>query len=462
MPQLKRALGLGAAIATACGLVVASTTLVDMGHGFGLAGMGFLVPMLIAMALNMTVAFSFGELSALMPRAGAINHYTLPAMGPFLGIVAAIAGYVIVNVLAGGVEAAIPGLIISEFFIVGIDPRIPSVIMLLVLMVINIRGVELFGWSQIILTAGMIGSLIVLGIIGLTGMGSGEPAAQSFAQLDPVVTGMGLLGLTALAFWLFIGVEFVVPLAEEIRKPRFYIPLSMILALVIIFVAKAIYGSASIRFVPLEVLMTSEMPHLDAGAAILGRTGLIWMSIVTIFATLATMNTLICGVSRILYGMAQEGEVPEPFARLSIWKTPWFGIVFVTIIIMIPLLLATFTIEVIIVYILAAVFSWFVCYIIGFLDVIILRYKYPHAERKFKSPLWIVPQLVGIAGMIYMMLNIYPDPEISRQVYRIAFIFLGIAALYAGLWVKFKMKKGLFETVPLEQIAGKGPEDEEN
>lgn len=461
MPQLKRSLGLTAAIATACGLVVASTTLIDMGHGFGLAGIGFIIPMIIAMVLNLTVALSFGELSSLMPRAGAINHYTLPAMGPFMGIIAAISGYLIVNIFAGGVEAAIPGILISEFFVLGIDPRIPSVIMLLFLMFINMRGVDLFGWTQVILTTGMIGSLVVFGIIGLTGAATGEAVVQSAAQLDPVISGLGLLGLTALAFWLFIGIEFVVPMAEEIKKPRIYIPLSMILALVIIFVAKALYGSAAIRYTPLEVLMTSEMPHLDAGFAMLGNTGLIWMSIVTIFATLATMNTLICGVPRILYGMAQEGQVPKIFAVLSSRQTPWFGIAFVTLMIMIPLLLATFTIETIVVYILAAVFSWFVCYIIGFLDVIILRYKYPHAKRQFKSPLWIIPQLVGIAGMIYMMINIYPDPEIERQIYLNAFIFIGIAAVYAALWVKFKMKKGLFETVPLEHLMGEAPDVEE-
>ena len=74
--QLRRSLGLTTGIAASCGIVVASTTLVDMGHGFGLAGMGFIIPMLIAMFLNLMVALSFGELSAMIPRAGAINHYT--------------------------------------------------------------------------------------------------------------------------------------------------------------------------------------------------------------------------------------------------------------------------------------------------------------------------------------------------------------------------------------------------
>lgn len=59
-----------------------------------------------------------------------------------------------------------------------------------------------------------------------------------------------------------------------------------------------------------------------------------------------------------------------------------------------------------------------------------------------------------------MMFNIYPDPEISRQIYQNALIFIGIAAVYAALWVKFKMKKGLFETIPLEELADEETEEE--
>ncbi len=447
--QLRRSLGLTTGIAASCGIVVASTTLVDMGHGFGLAGMGFIIPMLIAMFLNLMVALSFGELSAMIPRAGAINHYTLPAMGSFMGIFAVISGYIIVQIFAGSAEAAIPGLVIQQLFLPGIDPRVFSAIILLFLMAINIRGIDLFGWTQIILTVIMIGSLIVVGFIGLTGTGTGTPVVT---ELDPAITGWGLLGLTALAFWLFIGLEFVVPIAEEMRKPRIYVPLSMIIGLGIIFIAKAIFGSASVGYVPLDTLATSETPHLEAGFAILGRSGEIWLGIVTIAATMATLNTLICGIPRMLFGMAQEGQAPSTFAALNRWQTPWVGIIFSTLIILVPNLLGIFTIEVIIIYILAAVFSWFVCYIIAHLDVIILRYKYPDVKRHFRSPLGILPQIIGIIAMVYMMINIFPDPDMKRQIYLYALVFLGIAAIYSALWVKLKMKQGLFETTPLEKL----------
>ncbi len=84
-------MGLPAGIASAVGLVVASSTLVLQGQGFGIAGPGFLIAMVVAMLVNVFAMFSFAELSGIMPRAGSINHYTQAALGPFMAIVAVLA-----------------------------------------------------------------------------------------------------------------------------------------------------------------------------------------------------------------------------------------------------------------------------------------------------------------------------------------------------------------------------------
>lgn len=68
-------------VATAIGIVVSSSALTLMGSGFGKGGTAFLISMIIAAFLNLCVAFSFAELSGILPAAGGINHYTLPAMG---------------------------------------------------------------------------------------------------------------------------------------------------------------------------------------------------------------------------------------------------------------------------------------------------------------------------------------------------------------------------------------------
>lgn len=448
--QLKRSLGLWACIATATGIVVCSSSLVSMGQGFGIAGPGFIIAMLVAAVLNLFVVFSFAELSSMIPRAGGVNHYTLPALGPFAGLLSVIAGYVLVNIFAGSAESAIPGIVVHEVFAPWINPKIFSLAMIAILMLVNIRGVDYFAWLQIFLTAAMILSLFVLGIIGLTGTGIGEPVVTSFDTFNPM--GWGVLSLTALAFWLFIGVEFVCPLAEEIKNPRLYIPLSMILAIAIIFVAKLVYGYASIMYVPLDELAASTTPHIDAGTIIMGRTGQIWIALVTILASLSTVNTLSAAIPRLIYGLALEGQAPKIFAALSHWQTPWVAIVFASILFMIPIIIGLATIEAIVTFILAGAFCWFITYIIVHLDVIILRYKYPSVRRTFRSPLGLLPQIGGILAMIYMMINIFPEPEIKAKIYLFALVFLALATTFSVLWVKLVMKKRLFELTPLEEL----------
>lgn len=81
-----------------CRNIVASTTLVSLGQGVDIAGYGFIYPMIFAFLLNVFAALTFAELSGMIPRAGSVNHYTLPAMGPFMGMIAIISGYLIVSI----------------------------------------------------------------------------------------------------------------------------------------------------------------------------------------------------------------------------------------------------------------------------------------------------------------------------------------------------------------------------
>jgi len=53
--------------------------------------------------------------------------------------------------------------------------------------------------------------------------------------------------------------------------------------------------------------------------------------------------------------------------------------------------------------------------------------------------------------MIFMIINNSPTPEMTLQVYMNAGLLILIAGIYAGLWVKYKMKKGLFEPEPIDQ-----------
>ena len=462
MAELKRELGLVPAVATAVGIVVSSSALMMMGQGFGLGGTAFLVAMLIAAFANICVAFSFAELASMVPAAGGINHYTLPAMGPAMGIFAVLTGYFAVSILSNAAESIIAGTVIYEVFFGSTGPSAVAwaVIMMTLLTLINLRGVKSFAMSQIFFTAVMIGSMIILSCIGLFGLGTGEPLETPQWGFD-MAAGGGVMSMLGIAFWLFVGLEFVCPMAEEIKNPQKFIPLAMILGLIIIFISDTLFGLAALKYLPMEQLGNSATPHTDAAMAILGRGGQIWIGIISLMATCSTLNTFIAAIPRMLYGMAQEGQFPKVFGRLNRWGSPHWGVILVWFIT--DVLLVAFgnnedALGLINTFVLSGSIGWMICYVIGHIDVMILRSKYPNANRPFKVPLggYILP-IISTIILVYMMIFISPDgwnpvTDASKQIWAFILVCIVIFAIFSVCWVKFKMKQPLFKPVPLEEL----------
>lgn len=63
--------------------------------------------------------------------------------------------------------------------------------------------------------------------------------------------------------------------------------------------------------------------------------------------------------------------------------------------------------------------------------------------------------ILSCIGLVIMIIMIHPDPVISGQIFLFAGASLALCAVWSVCWVKFVMKKPLFETVPLEQLRAK-------
>jgi amino acid transporter len=443
----KGVLGFPSLLAVAVGLVVASTTLVSLCQGMGMGGYGFILAMLIAWVLMIFQAFTFSELAIAMPRAGSISSYTEVALGHFPAILATIAGYIIVQLLAGPAEIAVASIVVKNVFFPALSPTLIGALMLFLFMVLNLLGVDVFAKAEIVFTIIKIITVAVIGLVGIFALGN--------PQVTVVTPPMGIvdiIGFVALGVWLLIGTEFICPLVEEAKNPRRDLPLAMFIGLVVILLLNLVFGIAAVRFVPMQLLSTSPTPHVDVASAILGQAGLYWAGIATFFATAGVINTLMASVPRMLYGMAHAGQVPAIFKWLHPrFRTPWVGIILMGLGMFIQILTGISTIETIVVFIVATAFSWLLAYIIAHVDVIILRVRYPHLERPFKTPGFPVPQILGILGIILVMIYIFPDPKMKKEIYKYAFYFLGGGAVYAFLWCTFKMKKGLFKPVRYEE-----------
>lgn len=448
----EKKLGFLSAFSVAVGLVVASSTLVTLGQGMGMAGAGFIFAMIAAWFLQLFSAQSFGELTTSLPKSGSISTYARMAMGPVVGIICTLAGYVYMSFLTVPAELSVAGAVFNGVFAPQFSPTLFALILLSVFAIANFLGVDVFAKLQIFLTVTMITSMSVLGIIGLGGLGNKAPDLPEMA-FNPM--GFSVLGLTALAIWLYIGIEFVCPLVEEIDKPQKNIPKAMTVGLMVIIVVNVLYGFASIKYVPLDVLASSDIPHVLVAEEILGNAGGIWIGIVSVLATASSVNSFMAVIPRMLYSMAKDGEFPKMFGAIHPkFRTPWVGILVVFVIYGILLLTGISGIEQIVILIMSAAACWLLVYMMAHIFVIILRKKYPTLDRPYKTPLYPIPQIVGSLGVLYAIWNIWPDFVTKMEIYKYAVIAIVLCVVYAFIWVKFVMKKKLFEPISIEEEMG--------
>lgn len=448
--KLKRILGLPSLFAIAVGVVVAQVVFISILQGVGIGGSDFFIALIVAFILTLCYVFTFSELAVMLPKAGSISAYTEVSIGHMPAIIATIAGY-----LAPAVFGLPAELFLLEAVLDTLFPESFTKIgwlIILILLFLNILGVDFFAKVQNFLAYLMIVSLLVIGIAGL---------AQSETQGASIIfifeglknLDIGVLSLTMLALWSFFGLEFVCPMIEETRNPSKNVPRSMILAAVVLLVVYALVALSAYLTVPQSDLSESEIPHSVLVTALFGESGKIILAILAITATCSTINTVLATIPRMLYGMGRNQQLPTLFTRLHPkTNTPWVAIVFVASLILIPTILLSGQADIILTLVISAATIWLVAYVISHINLIVLRRRYPDYKRPFKSPWYPFPQILGIIGMVYMILNNSPSPEMTLQVYMNAGLMVLVATIYAAVWVKFKMKKGWFEPEPIEKV----------
>lgn len=446
----EKKLGLGNVVSISVGLVIATSCLVSLGEGAGTLGVTFILAMVIAMLLNMTTIASLSELNALMPNTtGGLAQYTLAALGPFPTLISMVGGYIICNTLSCGVEASIFSFSLADIIGGDIPSIVYTLIMTVIILIANLRGVDMFAKIQDVVAFLLVGSLVVMGFIGMIGVGTGVKIDQP-AVLEADFG--SIASMTAVAFWLFIGAEYAIPVSKEVKNAKRNVPLGMMIGLFLIFIMQSIMVLGFHNYVEWGELADSAAPHLLYGYAVLGNAGKIWMMLVGALAVISTQNSTVNSLAVICQGMAKMNMLPKVFAKTNKHKVPWFGQVFVSVSIFIFAYVSDSSADMISFLILAGSVFWMVSYILAHVDVIVFRKRLPRAPRNFKVPCGLLFPIIGIVGTIYMILNISTDPQERLMLWLLtgcSFLILGI---YSAIWIKVKMKMKVFKSVPLEKV----------
>jgi amino acid transporter len=438
-------MGLPTMMAVCIGVVIVQGAMISGMQGIGIGGLGFIAAMFVALVLAQFNAMSFSELSLMFPQEGTLATYTQKAIGHFPAIVAVFSGYGVVAILAIPVEMVLVDAMLDKLMPGVIPEKVVPLLILIALSITNLIGTDVFAKVQNFLAFILVCALIIVGLVAITGLGAPYPALSgttvdwSFTN----ITNFSFIGLVALSMWLFVGVEFICPMINEVKNPNKSIPLAMQLSLVMMFLIFVAFVVGAGFYVNVETLLGSAIPYLDYISAVFGNSGLAIATVMALAATCSTINTILASVPRMLHGMAYQKQAFPQLKASNKYGAPWIGIVMISGCIGIAYLIAN--VDSLVTLVISASTCWLLAYVVAHIDVMVLRRRLPNHERPYRTPFYPLPQVLGIVTMIYIALNNSPSPEMTNTVFVISGTMILMLSIVGGLWVKFYMKRGLFE-----------------
>lgn len=304
--RLARRLGLVDAVVIGLGAMIGAGVFAAIGPAAGAAGSGLLFGLLIAAAVAYCNATSSAQLAALYPESGGAYVYGRKRLGPLWGFLAGW-GFVIGKLAS----CAAMALTFASYAAPEIA-RPLAVGAVVALTSVNYVGVK----KTALLTRAIVAIVLMALAVVVTAVLFG--GALDVARIAPAddATPYGVLQAAGLLFFAFAGYARLATLGEEVIEPRKTIPRAILLALGITLVVYATVAVSAILAVGAPALARSPAPLATAVEA--GR--LAWLSpavrLGAAVASLGVLLSLIVGVSRTVFAMAANRDLPHAFAAV--------------------------------------------------------------------------------------------------------------------------------------------------
>jgi len=373
-------------------------------------------PLILALLMALLTAGSYAELVTKYPRAGGAAVFAERAFRSPL--VSFLVGF---SMLAAGVTSA-AGLSIAfagDYFRTFIDlpTTVVAVVFLAVVGALNARGIRESMTANLVMTAIELSGLVIVIVVAAVALGRGGGELGRALQL-PEGTGVAgaVLAGAIIAFYSFVGFETSANVVEEVRHPTRTYPRALFGALLTAGVVYVLVGVASAAMLPAHELGKSSGPLLAVVAAS-GVNVPPWLF--SLIALIAVANgallTMIMS-SRLTYGMAEQGLLPQVLARvLPHRRTPWVAIVVTTLVAMLLTLVGDLaTLAETVVLLLLIVF------LSANVSVLVLRRdKVEHQHFR----VWTFVPFLGIASCLLLMTQQRP------AVWLFAAILLAVGAV---------------------------------
>lgn len=407
--------------------------------------------------MTLTAALSYGELSAMFPKAGGQYVYLKESYNPLVGF---LYGWSFFSVIQTGTIAAV-GVAFSKFaayllpvlsednklikFATGVNgcgattyftisaAQVVSIILIAFLTYTNTKGVKGGKWIQNIFTSTKLIALFGLIIAGFIAFNphvwqenwTNSWVATKSSLIDNCntslgfiispITGTALMGGIAAAM---VGSIFssdswnnVTFIAGEIKNPQKNIGLSLFLGTLIVTL---IYVAANLMYIavlPLDVLAQVEKDRVAVAASrvIFGNIGTVIIALLIMVSTFGCNNGLILAGARVYYTMANDGLFFKKAGTLNKNAVPQWALWAQCIVAALLCLSGRYGDLLDMISFVVVIF-----YVLTIAGIFILRKKRPDAERPYKAFGYpVLPALYILMGISFCVLLIIFKPEFT-------------------------------------------------
>lgn len=372
-------------------------------------------------------ALTFAELGGLMPGAGGVYVYLCEAYGPLAGFLYGWAYFLVVN--TGGIAALSLAFATYLGYFIPLSPggvTASAVAGLVVVTVVNVRGVKVGGLFSDIFTILKLWGILFLIVVGL---GWGSLGRLDFsAPLISVPGGLGSALAVAMVgvLWSYGGWQHASFAAAEAKDPGRTVPFAMITGAIVVVVVYLLANLAYLMLLPVETIGASGRVAADAMESILGPAGGRIIAGAIFISTFGTAGIYTLTAPRIYFAMARDGLFFRSVAAVH----PRFGTPAVAIMVQtawaIVLVLFWGTFENLISYV---VFTDWIFFALAAASVFVLRRRRPDAARPYTTPWYPFTPLLFIGIAVWFVLNTLISRP--REAWAgLSFLALGVPVYY--------------------------------
>ncbi|ACT05586.1 amino acid permease-associated region [Dickeya chrysanthemi Ech1591] len=442
--QLKRGLknrhiqliALGGAVGTGLFLGIAQT--------IRMAGPSVLLGYAIAGVIAFFIMRQLGEMVVEEPVAGSFSHFANEYWGNFAGFMSGW-NYWVLYVLVSMAELSAVGIYIQYWW-----PEVPAWVSAAVFFVainaINLTNVKVYGelefWFSIIKVAAIIGMIAFGGYLLLSGNGGPDANVANLWQHGGFFPNgvSGMVMAMAVIMFSFGGLELVGITAAEADDPHRSIPraTNQVIYRILLFYVGAL--AVLLSLYPWQKVVEGGSPFVLIFHALDSNLVANVLNLVVLSAALSVYNSCVYCNSRMLFGLARQGNAPRALLMVNRRGIPLVSLgvsaLATALCVLLNYLMPGKAFELLMALVVSAlVINW------AMISITHLKFRQAkqraHQETRFKSlgyPFTNILCLLFLAGILVIMAM---TPGIQISVWLIPFWLLALGAGYA-----IKKRKG--------------------